>query len=36
VAELCLEEEFTNLPFEIIKDTLSTEFIHKTFDNILD
>jgi hypothetical protein len=28
--------EFTNLKFEIIKDSVSTEFIYKTFDRIID
>ena len=28
--------EFTNLEFEIIKDSASTEFIYKTFDRIID
>jgi hypothetical protein len=28
--------EFTNLKFEIIKDSLSTEFVYKTFDRIID
>ncbi len=28
--------EFTNLKFEIRKDSLSTEFIYKTFDKIID
>lgn len=28
--------EFTNLKFEIIKDSVSTEFLYKTFDRIID
>ena len=28
--------EFTNLKFKIIKDSVSTEFIYKTFDRIID
>ncbi|MCA9767167.1 MAG: hypothetical protein KC455_12215, partial [Carnobacterium sp.] len=28
--------EFTNLKFEIREDSLSTEFIYKTFDKIID
>jgi hypothetical protein len=28
--------EFTNLSFEIIKDKLSTDFIYKIFNRILD
>ncbi|WP_034058268.1 hypothetical protein [Lacinutrix jangbogonensis] len=28
--------EFTNLQFDIIKDSLSTEFVYKTFDGIID
>jgi hypothetical protein len=28
--------EFTNLKFETIKDSVSTEFIYKTFDKIID
>ena len=28
--------EFTNLKFKIVKDSISTEFIYKTFDRIID
>jgi hypothetical protein len=28
--------EFTNLKFEIVTDSLSTEFIYKTFDRTVD
>ncbi len=28
--------EFTNLKFEIIKDSVSTKFIYKTFDRLID